>query len=357
MLMDCFVAALLAMTYRQVNMIINKSKLYHPQDAVKLAFQAAFGAEHLLLDKTKAKAYFDEEYAKDLKPAPLIEKIASDAVRVSLAAWKDAKLPKDWLFDMFLFSSEEKNMNSNKLFEGYLYEIGQLAEKDGLPFSLTDWNMYISDYNAHDKPKPVRHSDEYRKKEQPAYRIVSGFFVRLIPILYALRGKERAVIGIDGRAASGKSTMADGLAKIFKGVPISMDDFFLPGELRTAQRLDEPGGNVHYERFAEEVISNLRSQNAIRYRPFNCRTMDYDTPKIIPPSSFMVIEGAYCHHPYFGDYLDARVFSDVSANEQMRRLIKRNGEQIYEVFKNKWIPMEEQYFEAHKIAENACLTV
>ena len=32
-----------------------------------------------------------------------------------------------------------------------------------------------------------------------------------------------------------------------------MDDFFLPMELRTAERLEEPGGNVHYERFSAEV--------------------------------------------------------------------------------------------------------
>ena len=338
-------------------MIINKSKMYHPQDAVKLAFQAAFGAEHLLHDITKARAYFDEEYAMDLKPAPLMEEIASDVVRVSLAAWKEAKLPKDWLFDLFSHSSEEKKSSSYEYFDSCLHKIGQFAEKGGLPFTLTDWNEYMREYRAHDKPKPVRHSDEYRKKEQPAYRIVSGFSVRLIPILYALRGKDGAVIGIDGRAASGKSTMAEGLAKILHTMPISMDDFFLPGELRTAKRLDEPGGNVHYERFAEEVIPNLRSRKAFSYRPFNCRTMDYGNPKTIPSSSFMVIEGAYSHHPYFGEYLDAKIFSDVPADEQMERLKKRNGEQIAEIFKNKWIPMEEKYFEAFKIAEHASLSL
>ena len=338
-------------------MIINTSKLYHPQDAVKLAFQAAFGAEHLLQDRAYAKALFDEEYAMELKPAPLFEEIAPDVVRVNLAAWKDANLPKNWLFDLFLFSSEEKYGNPHEIFDKHLCKIGQLAENGDLQFSFADWNGYMSKYNADDKPKPVRHSEEYREKEKPAYRIVSGFFARLIPILYALRGKDGAIIGIDGRAASGKSTIAEGLAKILHTVPISMDDFFLPGELRISQRLDEPGGNVHYERFAEEVIPNLRTQKNIRYRPFNCRTMDYGKPKTIPSSSFMVIEGAYSHHPYFGEYLDIKIFSDVPEDVQTKRLIKRNGEQVYEVFKNKWIPMEEKYFRAYRIIENSCLTV
>ena len=340
-----------------MNMIINKSKLYQPQDAVKLAFQAAFGAEHLLGDTDKARTYFNEEYAKDLKPAPLFEEIASNVVRVNLGAWKDAKLPADWLFDLFVLSSAQKNENPSESFRSYIDNLGELAKNGSLPFSFDDWSIFMNGYKYDATPKPVHHSEEYRKKEQPAYRIVSGFFVRIIPILFALREQKTAVIGIDGRAASGKSTMADGLAKIFKTVPIRMDDFFLPGGLRTEKRLGEPGGNVHYERFASEVIPNLRSRQPISYRPFNCRTMDYDEPKIIPPASYKIIEGAYCHHPYFGDYLSTKIFSDVAPDVQIERLKKRNGEQVCEIFKNKWIPMEEKYFETYKIAKNACLVL
>ena len=335
-------------------MIINTSKLYHPQDALKLAFQAAFGAEHMLGDKEKARANFDEEYAKDLKAAPLIEEISSSVVRINLAAWKDAKLPANWLFNLFTLSSAEKSENASQLFDSYLHELGQLAKNGALPFSDTEWGDYIRTYSL---PHPVRHSEEYRKKEKPAYRIVSGFFLRLIPVLYALRGRHNAIIGIDGRAASGKSTMADGLAKIFNTKPISMDDFFLPGELRTEKRLAEPGGNVHYERFAKEVIPNLQSCKALSYYPFNCRTMDFDEPKIIPSTSFMIIEGAYSHHPYFGQFLDVKVFSDIAHELQIERIKKRNGERIAEIFFSKWIPMEEKYFSTYKIMENSCIVV
>ena len=338
-------------------MIINKSKLHHPQDAVKLAFQAAFGAEHLLGDIEKARSYFNAEYAKDLKPAPLIEKISADIVRVNLAAWKEAKLPADWLFDLFVLSSAEKNESPSESFCLYMDKLGELVKDGCLPFSIGDWIKYMNGFNDEAEPKPVHHSEEYRKKEKPAYRLVSGFFLRLIPILYEMRGRESAIIGIDGRAASGKSTMAHGLAKIFKTVPISMDDFFLPGEQRTEKRLGEPGGNIHYERFASEVIPNLRSRQDLSYCPFNCNTMEYDEPKIIPRASFMVVEGAYCQHPYFGDYLSTKIFSDVAPDVQIERLKKRNGEQVAEIFKNKWIPMEEKYFETYKIAENACLVL
>ena len=338
-------------------MIINISKLYHPQDAVKLAYQAAFGAEHLLQDITKARAIFDEEYKRDPYPTPLVEEIAPNVVRVSLSAWREAKLPADWLFDLFVLSSGPRNENPKDLFCFYLDEFAALAKKGALPFSYTAWVDFMRCHNMYDEPRPVRHSEEYRKREKPAYRVVSGFFARLIPILYSLGGRQNAQIGIDGRAASGKSTMADGLARIFKTVPISLDDFFLPGELRTDKRLSEPGGNVHYERFAKEVIPYLHGEKSFSYRPFNCMTMDFDEQKVISTAPFMVIEGAYSHHPHFGEYLDIKVFSDVTHDLQMERLRQRSNNQIAEVFKTKWIPMEEKYFETYKIKERACLIV
>ena len=78
------------------------------------------------------------------------------------------------------------------------------------------------------------------------------------------------VIAIDGRAASGKTTLAAALAAETGGAVVHMDDFFLPAELRTPQRLAAPGGNVHAERFAEEVLPFLRQGRPFCYRRFDC---------------------------------------------------------------------------------------
>lgn len=51
---------------------------------------------------------------------------------------------------------------------------------------------------------------------------------------------------------------------------IHMDDFFLPLEMRTPQRLQQPGGNVHYERFLETVLKPLSLQQTVFYQPFDC---------------------------------------------------------------------------------------
>ena len=338
-------------------MILDTSKLYKPQDAVKHAFQAAFGAEHMLLDVQKARAYFFEEYMLFHKPAPLIERISADMVRVNLAAWKEANLPPMWLFDLFVMSATAPSENGDADFQKYMAQIEKLAAKGELPFSYKEWEEYVEEYRKRGTPYAVHHSSDYRQKEKPAYRIISSPQCKLVPILYCLSGKKSAVIGIDGRTGSGKSEMAELLAKLFKTKPISMDDFFLPAELRTEERLGSTGGNIHYERFMEEVIPNLRSNLDFSYRPFDCRQMDFVCKKTIPASSFMVVEGAYSHHPHFGNYLDTRVFSTIDPATQMERVKKRNGEEAAEFFMEKWIPMEERYFKEFDIEKKADLVV
>jgi len=162
--------------------------------------------------------------------------------------------------------------------------------------------------------------------------------------------QSRTVIAIDGRCASGKSTAAKIIADRFGGGIIHMDHFFLPPELRTAERLSEPGGNLHRERFASEVISHLRDADGFAYRMFKCSDMTLDDKPIrIPPSKLIICEGSYSLHPSFGKYYDLSIFSDVSYDLQLKRILIRNGEAKLEAFKTRWIPMEERYFEGFAI--------
>ena len=165
--------------------------------------------------------------------------------------------------------------------------------------------------------------------------------------------KRPFVIAIDGRAASGKSTLAEQLSKLLCADVIHMDDFFLPPELRSEERLAEPGGNVHYERFCEEVLPYLNFPEVFSYRIFECSRMDYNGDRGIGNTQIRIVEGSYSHHPKFGKYADLFVFSDVDAEEQLRRIRLRNGEEKAQMFAKKWIPMEERYFAAFGIKTHA----
>ena len=81
------------------------------------------------------------------------------------------------------------------------------------------------------------------------------------------------VLAIDGMSASGKSTLAQEVADKYGGSVVHMDDFFLPAELRTNKRLETPGGNIHYERFKEEVLPGIADHRSFEYGIFDCRNM------------------------------------------------------------------------------------
>lgn len=169
------------------------------------------------------------------------------------------------------------------------------------------------------------------------------------------------IVSIDGRCGSGKSTLAEQLSEITGAGVIHMDDFFLPLELRTQDRLAQPGGNVHYERFAEEVLSKLRERKAFTYKRFDCSTMQLGEERMVPKLQsqipLRIVEGAYSFHPVLGEYADIKVFSDIEYNEQLARILERNGEERLEAFKNRWIPMEEKYFTAFSVQELADIVV
>ena len=174
-------------------------------------------------------------------------------------------------------------------------------------------------------------------------------------ILQALEGQTGRVktVAIDGRCAAGKTTLAQARAAVTGGGVIHMDDFFLPPGLRTAARLAEPGGNVHYERFAEEVLPALGSGDAFSYRRFDCGSMQPGEERKVPEGALRIVEGAYSCHPRFGEYMAVRVFCDVPPGVQRRRIQARNGERALEAFLEKWIPLEERYLAAYAIREKA----
>lgn len=126
-----------------------------------------------------------------------------------------------------------------------------------------------------------------------------------------------------------------------------MDDFFLQPHQRTPERLSSPGGNADRERFLREILLPLRAgEKSIAYRSFDCGSMSLGESTAVCPGRFCAVEGSYCCHPEMWGYYDLHVFLTVDRKEQMRRIVSRCGKERAEVFRNKWIPMEEKYFSA-----------
>lgn len=169
-----------------------------------------------------------------------------------------------------------------------------------------------------------------------------------------LEEKERVLVAIDGSCAAGKTTLAGRLSETFDCNVFHMDSFFLRPSQRTSERYAETGGNVDYERFAEEVLKPLLEGKAFSYRPYDCKTTSLQEPVKVSPKRLNLIEGSYSLHPYFGDVYDLRVLLTVSPELQRERILQRPVF-LHEPFFQKWIPMEQKYFEGFSIARTADL--
>lgn len=180
---------------------------------------------------------------------------------------------------------------------------------------------------------------------------------KLMRAIDALLAEDRPVIvAIDGPCAAGKTTLAGKLQEKYDCNLVHMDDFFLRPEQRSEARFQEPGGNVDYERFREEVLVPLTAGEAFSYRPFDCRTFTLAQPVEVVPKKLTIIEGSYSHHPYFENPYDLKVFLDVAPELQRQRILMR-PEFLHQRFFEQWIPMENGYFEAFSVKEQADLVI
>ena len=163
--------------------------------------------------------------------------------------------------------------------------------------------------------------------------------------------KSHLLIAIDGRCASGKTTLSAELQNMLPCNVIHMDHFFLRPEQRTPQRLSTAGENVDHERFLSEVLIPLKNGEKVSYCPFDCKTMSFGGQIELDKRKINIIEGSYsCHNALFEHY-DFRVFLNVSPEEQTQRIILRDGSEKAKIFLSKWIPLEEKYFKTFNVAE------
>ena len=181
---------------------------------------------------------------------------------------------------------------------------------------------------------------------------------RIIYEIRRLLGKKPlAVIAIDGPCASGKTTLAREISKKIPSIIIHTDDFFLPHEMRSDERYAQPGGNIHYERFAEEVVGGIKSGKEFAYRVFSCRSLSFVAEKRVDPMGLIIVEGSYSLRPEFEEIYDLKIFFKADYDERIERIRKRDGEEKLETFRKKWIPLEDKYFEYYGIEQKCDIVI
>lgn len=139
----------------------------------------------------------------------------------------------------------------------------------------------IAAYKAQGCPS-THHSARYAAAYQPAYRLVpqaAAQFAEVFLRIDALCASQpHVIVSVDGNCASGKSTLSALLAEVYAARLIRVDDFFVPPEQKTPERMATPGGNVDYERFWTAIGAHLHDETPFAYRPYNCFTGALDAP-------------------------------------------------------------------------------
>lgn len=328
--------------------------LMQPCDVVKLIFQNEFGGEHLLCEPNATLAWLRAERAatSDDPSVPPVEEIGNGIVRVALAALERTDAALEELNRDFIRSAQI-HMGRRKTFLEKLDILRRLTEEKRFPFTSQELEEYLGEY-VKSGCCPVSHSPAYREAYRPAYRVVrrANSLVALAWDLDQLRRRgERAVIAMDGRCASGKSSLAARLSRRL-GLPVvHMDDFFLRPGQRSQARLSKPGENIDHERFRKEVLLPLAAGERPVYRPFNCHTGQLGEPVTLEDGPVVLVEGSYACHPELWDYYKRRVFLTVDPDRQLYRLEEREGAEALKDFQERWIPLEERYFGAFRIEE------
>lgn len=175
-----------SMSAQDIVGFVNGQMESYPQsrllDIYKSCFQDYMGAEHLVSDKDRVKAYLDEE----LNTTTLDELmpwyyepcgIDGNYVRVSIRAVKEGIMTEDLLLDAFIRSANNPQRPMIEAWRDRWHEIiGTIDEMHlNLPNYLED-KQFIDSVLSKDK-YAISHSPEYREAYHPHYRIVErGIF-------------------------------------------------------------------------------------------------------------------------------------------------------------------------------------
>lgn len=321
-----------------------------PRDYGKLAYQSEFGAEHLVTDEAVVRQRLLEEWesvppgTKRIPP----EDIGGGLCRFYLYDTDDKNIAIDILVKLFILTAKERRGSK----EGLEEKLSKLAE---LPVpGMAEW---LEEYRAQGCP-PVRHSEEYRQAYAPSYRLLKWEYARFFPVLLetakVLRDRGQAVVAIDGRCGSGKTTLSALMAEVFDCRIFHMDDFYLPWPQRAENWMSIPGGNMDLERLRREVLDPVFAGEEVCYRPFNCSVGQIGEGNLIPAKALTVIEGSYSHHPALNAPYDLKIFLTCERQEQRRRLMIREGD-YFPTFESVWMPLEEQYIRLCAVESSGAL--
>lgn len=146
-------------------------------------------------------------------------------------------------------------------------------------------------------------------------------------------------IGIDGRGASGKTTLAHRVMAVvaadtsLTSALVSVDDFARP----VLDRWD-------HARFTTQLLEPLTEGRMARYQRWD-HLADHglDWVEVAADVDVVVVEGVSSTDAQVGVPWVVRVWVEAPAKVRLERILRRDGPELLDVWLTDWIPNEEAY--------------
>jgi uridine kinase len=163
----------------------------------------------------------------------------------------------------------------------------------------------------------------------------------LAETIAGLRLSHPARIAVDGRTASGKTTLANELAGMLAGagrqmIRTSIDGFHRPKAERYARGRGSPEGYYYDSRDLDAVVTLLLAPLGPRGdRRYHTASFDLDNdrplqqePKLADADAILVVDGTFLQRPELRGHWDAAIFVEVAQDIAALRGITRDGEML-----------------------------
>ena len=183
-------------------------------------------------------------------------------------------------------------------------------------------------------------------------------------------------VAVDGRPASGKTTLSDELAALLRdrGRPViraTIDEFMHPKSIRYSRGVDSPEGCYH-DSFDFDALHDalLRPLGPRGSRRFRTRSYDRDRDLVVSMpiqtatvDTVLLFDGVFLMRPELNASWDLRILVSTSFEESLRRALRRDvatlgsAARVEERFRARYLPSQEHYFDTVKPTEAADVIV
>ncbi len=321
-------------------------------DEVKMVFQGMLGPGHLIAGRKQAAEGIAREAEKLTGGIcdPLFTFLSPAWCRLDLRGALNAGFTPDLIAGMMLSCPDHPPYTRRDV----IRFLEALPLKDG-PLRVP------ADSPLRSGEGLPSHSRAYHEAYRPAYRVMDSLWMAcgdaLLRILGERRAGQRMLVTLDGPCAGGKTTLASKLAEVFGAQVIHTDDFVIPHEMKTPERLRVPGGNCDASRLIEEVLDPWKRGENVRFRRYDCRQGCLCPAEILPEGDMLILEGCYSGLPAVRRYADVPLFLDTPWDVRKERLERRESRGSLKRFHDMWIPLEKVYFEAFGLPDGDCTLI